>query len=104
MTFVFNFILSNIGTIGQDTTEKPHSSVGTTDEKDELSDTEADTTSKQPVSNVETDEAGRTSDKGPAQPISKNTPTQDNEADSQESIDLYCDEEPDIVEIGSTQC
>ena len=77
--------------------------MGATDEKDESSDTEADTTSKQPVSNVETDEAGGTSEEGPVQPISENTPTQDNEADSQESIDLYCDEEPDIVEIGSTQ-
>ena len=50
------------------------------------------------------DEAGGTSEEGPVQPISKNTPTQENEADSQEIIDLYCDEEPDIVEIGSTQC
>ena len=97
-----NLILSNIRTVGQDATEKPHSSVGATDEKDESSDTDADTTSKQPVSNVETDEAGRTSEEGPAQPISENTPAQQNEADSQETIDLYCDEEPDIVEIGST--
>ena len=95
--------MSNIGTVGQDATEKPHSSVGPTDEKDELSDTDADTTSKQPVSNVEMDEAGGTSEEGPAQPISENTPAQENEADSQETIDLYCDKEPDIVEIGSTQ-
>ena len=75
--------------------------MGPTDEKDGSSDTDADT--KQPVLNVETDEAGGTSEEGSVQPISENTPAQENEADSQESIDLYCDEEPDIVEIGSTQ-
>ena len=51
VTFVFNLILSNIRTIEQDATEKPHSSVGPTDEKDGSLDTDADT--KQPVSNVE---------------------------------------------------